>query len=396
MSFRRATVSPAHYAHNWKVASRDDLHDRDKVNALGVQYAKMPAGPEKEAILLGILECFHGYLVKYLGMVTTGHLPEMNSPAGKDSVAFLKTLVPQGRKGEVNRLVLMSTCRTLHLAFKQMSSDDIYDTLVLCLIRAVDKYDPTYTDKIQQVCQVVDKLPTRRRPKNTSEFTVEDINSTVGFDAYSYIRWLVRKGLLASVYGPKKNVVGYQRGVEWPPLPSMFQSGPVGLVYFIQKYFRWYLHEYISGAMSSIEVKEGMLQLDHRSPGGGAHDGFAGDIAIPHADGAFVDAYGYSYAADVDLLNLSLDLSMMTLEWIQKTNDRLFRKLTIRERHILYLVFVRECKWSEISELLDVKPSEAKRTYDRVMRYLTARADAKRKTAALKSAIAVSADQSTQ
>lgn len=116
-------------------------------------------------------------------------------------------------------------------------------------------------------------------------FTDEELSNGVGFDCTSSLRLLVRKGLLASVTGQKK-VVGYQR-VSWPPPRAFFESGPVGFVYFVPMYFRYYLHEYISDAMGEIEAKEHVLQLEHRSLGEPDNSCSSRDLGT-HAEGDLV------------------------------------------------------------------------------------------------------------
>jgi len=37
-----------------------------------------------------------------------------------------------------------------------MTTDDIYDAMVMCFLRACRRYDPLYTDKVRQVCEVLD------------------------------------------------------------------------------------------------------------------------------------------------------------------------------------------------------------------------------------------------
>jgi hypothetical protein len=375
MSFRTAALSSDHYATKWKMPTEENLNDRLTVNALGIKYARLKNGPEKEATLLEIIQCFHGYLIKYLNMIVRGHLPPLKSPAGRDAAHFLKTLVPKGASEHHGRLTLVNVCRTLHLAFKQQTTDDIYDTLVLCMMRAINKYDPYYTDKVQQICGVIDAKCARKRKTALPrpEFTTDDITGQVGFNCTGALRMLVRKGFLASIAGPKKKVIGYKRAPGWPPPDSFFESGPVGFVYFLPMYFRYYLHEHISGAMGEIESKEHVLQLDHRSfPGDGGQ--FAGELATPHAEGNFTDSDGSTWTADLTLVNLPMDVSEMTLEWVEKTNDKLFRRLTRKERHILYMVFVKEYRWVEIAAVQDCDPVTVKKQFEQIMAYLRGRA----------------------
>lgn len=367
---RSSNLSSIHYASTWVVPQVENFNDHETINALGLKYAATEDGVEKETYLLEIIKAFDPYLRKYMTMIIRGQLPPAKSPAGREANLFLRTLAPSGSSDE--RLAMSNTCRTLHLAFKQATTDDIYDTLALCLMRAIKKYDPFYTEKVKRVCdEIISKCkgkPIRKGVK--PEFTAAEITKRAGIESTGRLRLLVRRGHLASITDSKKKVIGYRRKVRsWPPPAKFFQSGPVGFTYFIPMYFRYYLHEYISDEMSAIESKEGMLQLDHRTSTD-PNWGSVGDPGIPHADGAFTDSDGTSWAADVSLLNHILDISRMTIDWVNKTNDKLFRNMTKRERYILYLLFVKECKWAEIGTILKSDPQSIRKHYDEIIVYL--------------------------
>ena len=101
----------------------DQHYDLAAVNALGYAYATAPDSPAKEAKLLEVMECFHGYLMKYLCMIVRGTIPPANSRAGRDAKELLRTLAPRGVK--FTKPVVDATCKTLHLAFKQQTTEDI-------------------------------------------------------------------------------------------------------------------------------------------------------------------------------------------------------------------------------------------------------------------------------
>jgi len=70
--FRSAFLAPSHYAGKWEIPAEDQRNDLKTVNLLGYAYATSPDTPEKQEKLLQVLECFHGYLVKYLCMIVRG------------------------------------------------------------------------------------------------------------------------------------------------------------------------------------------------------------------------------------------------------------------------------------------------------------------------------------
>lgn len=371
--FRSANLSSAHFAHAWPVPVKGEFRSFEETNELGIKYAITPDGACKQDIMLELTRYFHGYIMKYLNMIVRGHLPPANSSSGGESIKFLKLLAPSGKLG--SNAVYGETCRTLHLAFKQATTDDIYDSLQLCLLRAINKYDPFYINKLKKVCETIDIKckGKQRRISQTPEFTSQDIAGILKMDCNSYLRKLVKRSHLRSIANPKKKVIGYRRDpANWPPPPAMFKSGPVGFTYAVQTYFRFYLHEFITRQMHSIESKEGMLQLDHRKTSEGAS---MPDAGTPHADGAFVDRDGSSWAADTKLMNLSFDLSTMDNNWVKDTDDKLFRNLEVTERQLLYYIYVKEYSISQIGEIMDLDPKTVRHKRDEIMLYLKAHAN---------------------
>ena len=241
--YRSTTLDPSHYAGRWAIPSEHQRNDLAVVNALGQAYALAADSPAKEAQLLVALEAFHGYLSKYLIMILRGTIPPVNSYAGRDAQEFLRTLAV--RKAGHEPAAPEATCKMLYLAFKGMTTEDVYDTLVFCFVRAARRYDPHYADKTRQVCEVLSEF-------GQEVFTVEDVESRVGFPGTGILRNLVCKGFLSSVVG-KKKVVGYKLGPKWPAPASYFKSGPVGFVYVMQRWFRYYLNEFVITEMANLE-----------------------------------------------------------------------------------------------------------------------------------------------
>jgi hypothetical protein len=233
--YRSTLLSPSHYAGKWVIPDQDQRNDLQQVNLLGYAYATSPDGPAKEAKLLKVLEHFRGNMSKYLCMIVRGTVPPAATYAGKDSAELLRFLAKKG--AEPSKALTERTCKALHLAFKQQSTEEIYDTLVFCFMKAARKYDPYYADKTRTVCEVVNELP--------SEFTSEQLEARVGFDGLGICRALVKRGFLAS-HIAKKKVVGYSRGPNWPAPASFFESGPIGFVYMLQIWFRHYFKEHIA------------------------------------------------------------------------------------------------------------------------------------------------------
>ncbi len=172
------------------------------MNDLGRRYAELPAeievgdrcvsNPAKQELLLELCQAFHPYLMKYLVMIRCGHVPVIGvgkerNCISKDVVPFLWYFMPKGKK--LDRVIAHGIVRHFHLAFKGMETEEMYDVLMEQLVRAIKQYDPTYTEKVKRVVEVIEnELSTRPR------FTAADVNRYLDIDCDRYIRLLCRRG----------------------------------------------------------------------------------------------------------------------------------------------------------------------------------------------------------
>src|ERR1039457_2687262 len=102
---------------------------------------------EKEALLLELCQCFHPYLMKYLVMICRGHVPIVGigpkssfGNVNSDVKKFLYYFLPKGQT--LTRQNLNPVVRHLHLAFKEMGTEERYDVLMEQMVRAINQYDP--------------------------------------------------------------------------------------------------------------------------------------------------------------------------------------------------------------------------------------------------------------
>lgn len=108
--------------------------------------------------------------------------------------------------------------------------------------------------------------------------------------------FLVRKGYLSSITA-KKKVVAYKIGEVLPVPQSCFESGPVGFLYMLQIWFRYYLNDHVLQKMSELESTDGLFRLgtDDRKADG---DGNA-EFLAPHQEGNCVSSDGkFRFMAD--------------------------------------------------------------------------------------------------
>jgi hypothetical protein len=360
---RRRTLSSWHYAAKWEILKFDQFNDVKHINQLGLEYALMEDGPAREERLFELIRCFHSYLMKYLDMITRGHLASTPYGWNRDTIAFLKFFI--NSKDKVNRASLFMAAKFLHLAFKEQDTDDIYEILVTCLLRAIRKYDPHYSNKLGRVINLINGL------KNEELVIPREISAKLGFDCTKYIRLLSRDGLLAAKR-ERKTVVSYQK-VEhrWPPRPKKYGKGPIGFVYVVQRWFRYFLKDFIERSLFDIEAKGtdvgyGLMQLDHR-PGNIDNEDLPNERLIPDAGGELQDTRGQAWAADLSLINKSFDLNEMDINWVHHTADPIFRSMSPSERYILYARFMIEQPFRDIARALKIEVRECQRLYDEIM-----------------------------
>ena len=70
-----------------------------------------------------------------------------------DVKKFLYYFLPKGQT--LTRQNLNPVVRHLHLAFKEMETEERYDVLIEQMVRAINQYDPTYTEKVKLVVEAI-------------------------------------------------------------------------------------------------------------------------------------------------------------------------------------------------------------------------------------------------
>jgi hypothetical protein len=145
------------------------------------------------------------------------------------------------------------------------------------------------------------KLRKRKR------FVVADVNRYLDLDGNKYVRMLVRRGFLVAVKeredGP---VTGFERSAIWPPPASFFEGGAIGVTYYLQNNFRYYLQDWITQHMRELESKEGVYSLEgwNENRAGSLDSGTFGSSRelVVQADGDFQSTDGVNLAADIEIM----------------------------------------------------------------------------------------------
>lgn len=350
-----------HYAAKWPVSHDKEFNDLKIVNQAGIDYANLPDGQVKEEKLWEIVKYFHGYVFKYTDLVYAGHLPQMHY-YNADTRKFLGYFLPKSE--EPSEKAYSRVARLLRLAFPNQSATEVYDALTVLLLRCVKKYDPNYVVKVQDLVKIICKLPKKKK-----YFTVQEIAKKVKFDPIGAIRLLARKGYIKAVRGAGKKLLGYKITKHWPPSKEFLSSGPIGFVYVVQLWFRYYLQELIDDQTNTLEAKEyaNFLQLEHRSADSDEVDFYE---VMPTEEGDTVDPSGQTWATDTTLMKKSLDIPEMSPAWVKKTNSKFFSKMTERERHILYLYYVKDLPWKQIAALVELPVVQVQKIHGDTITFL--------------------------
>ena len=140
--------------------------------------------------------------MKYLVMICRGHIPIYGGGSiNKDAKNFIRYFLPPG--SALNTATIGKAIRHLHLAFKGMETEEIYDVLMEQFVRAAAKYDPHYTDKVKEVVEVIENALSR-----SPYFSLVDLRRHLEFDCARHLRLLCRRGFLAKTLGREGNHPG--------------------------------------------------------------------------------------------------------------------------------------------------------------------------------------------
>jgi hypothetical protein len=114
--------------------------------------------------------------------------------------------------------------------------------------------------------------------------------------------------------------------------------------------------------MAELESNDGFLQLGVDLPGGTVLAGGVissssdnSEVIQAHADGNCLNSTGtFRFMADRELMDRSMDISTMSLEWVSGTTDKLFKDLTSQQRMFLYLYFFEEQSFKTMGKSLGI------------------------------------------
>jgi hypothetical protein len=108
-------------------------------------------------------------------------------------------------------------------------------------------------------------------------------------------------------------------------------------------WFRYYLKNHIADQLSELEVSDGLLQMDNAPSdraGENRNGVVSGETIQANSDGNCLNSTGkFRFMADRQLMDMPLDVSTMSLDWVAETTDKLFKDLSVAQRTILYLYY---------------------------------------------------------
>ena len=165
--------------------------------------------------------------MKYLVMICRGHVPILGmgpkssfGNVNSDVKKFLYYFLPKGQA--LTRQSLNPVVHHLHLAFKELETEEVYDVLMEQLMRAIKQYDPKYTEKVKLVVEAINRELSQR-----TQFAAVDVRRYVDFDCDRHIRLLCRRGFLTPYRKTGLEEEGIFSGapaeVCWRPGPLEFE-----------------------------------------------------------------------------------------------------------------------------------------------------------------------------
>lgn len=114
------------------------------------------------------------------------------------------------------------------------------------------------------------------------------------------------------------------------------------------------INEFFEGDGSVIGLADCIARLDE----------------LPSTEGNFRTDDGELLAVDLSMMKKPLDISQMTLDWVWQTEDPFFADLERNNRHLLYLVFVKEMDRQGIADSLGCDVQDVTRNVLRVLTHL--------------------------
>ena len=159
--------------------------------------------------------------MKYLSMICRGHVPEYRGYLSGDTRSFVLHFLP--KEGKRDKAAVLAAVRHLHLAFKTMETEEIYDVLMEQFLKAAAKFDPRYTEKLKQVVEVIENALS-----GSPFFRAVDVDRHLEFGGDRYLRLLCRRGFLVAKRQEGEKRTAYGRSETWPP-PSEFFTEPIGI-----------------------------------------------------------------------------------------------------------------------------------------------------------------------
>ena len=90
----------------------------------------------------------------------------------------------------------------MHLAFKGLDGEEVYDVLMEQFLAAAAKYDPYYPQKLKQVVEVIEDVLSRSPCFRTAE-----LDRHLEFGSARYLQLLLRRGLHVPLPGQEERIL---------------------------------------------------------------------------------------------------------------------------------------------------------------------------------------------
>jgi hypothetical protein len=132
----QVNLSPWHYGAQTKERQVNVVQE---VNKVGSHYALNPNGPDATKLI----EYFHGYIMKYVELLTRGIIAKQGHRIPSDTRKFLGLFRPK-ESANIRPLAakeMQTIAERIPNAFISMTADDIYNELVVLFLELASKFD---------------------------------------------------------------------------------------------------------------------------------------------------------------------------------------------------------------------------------------------------------------
>lgn len=126
----------------WHYGSKQKDNGKNSVAIVNEVGARFATSPNQEDAKI-LLDYFHSYIMKYVGLLTTGKLSDHSGKISSDTKKFISLFTPrQEGRGKFNISQMKQAAERLPNAFINMTTDDVYNELITIFFELAKRFNP--------------------------------------------------------------------------------------------------------------------------------------------------------------------------------------------------------------------------------------------------------------